>query len=146
MASCKMYTEEFISRFVDLEVSKTDHDAFIRHMAVCAACTETEKAFRQVSADADTFIESNALKISHGLPPISAEDIHTRASRPRGGFLKLASLGTAAIIFAAALLPWTGEIMDEPSAIVNSVDTTGSSVIIIDNPDTRHTIIWFSET
>lgn len=64
--------------------------------------------------------------------------------------VKLASLGTAALVLAVALLPWAGDPpldqAPEPSAIVKSVDTNGSSVMIIETTNTRHTIIWFSET
>ncbi|WDP89647.1 MAG: zf-HC2 domain-containing protein [Desulfobacter sp.] len=147
MISCTAYSEEFISRFVDNEVSSYKRDAFIRHMAGCPDCAAKEAAYRQLSLGVSRHIDAQAQRIQNELPPISVR----RTTRPggrrrsRGFTLKLASLGTAALILAVAVFPWTRTPINEPSAIVNSVDTTGSSVMIIDTPDTRHTIIWFSE-
>ncbi len=140
MTSCSRYTEEFISRFVDNQVSCPDQDNFVRHMDSCPACAKTLAEFSQVNHAFERHVATQANRIR----PISLEK--KPAARSRGIVLKLAAMGTAGLIFAVALLPWAGDRISEPSAIVNSVDTYGSSVMIIDTQDNRHTIIWFSET
>ncbi len=142
MTSCKIYTEEFISQFVDNEVSPFDQDEFVRHMADCRACNEIEGRFRQVPQVFEGHVAAQAFKI----PPISLEKKNKQVNRPNGLLLRLASLGTAALIFAFFLFTRAGDPIREPSAIINSVDTYGSSVMIIDTQETQHTIIWFSET
>lgn len=142
MTSCKIYSEEFISRFVDNEVSSLDHDKFIRHMADCRACTQTEGRFRQMTPIFEGHVSAQAIKIT----PISIAQKNKQVGRSKGLVLRLASLGTAALIFAAVLFPRAGDPVMESSAIVNSIDTYGSSVMIIDTQETHHTIIWFSET
>lgn len=139
-----VYTDAFISRFVDNEVSSSDHHAFVRHLAGCAPCAHRVASFRQLSIKANRHLESQAKRIQNQLPPLSVASSQTRGPA-RAMVLKLASLTAAAMVLGAVFIPWNGE-GPEPSAIVNSVDTTGSSVMIIDTPDTRHTIIWFSET
>lgn len=154
MTSCNTYKDEFISRFVDNEVSTRDHEDFVHHMAVCPACKNKVSRFGQMASAFERHAAAQALSIKVPLVPISLETEKGKRrqadGQPKGMILKLASLGTAALIFAVALLPWTGgpnlDQLPEPSAIVNSVDTYGSSVMIIETANTQHTIIWFSET
>ncbi|WP_020589481.1 hypothetical protein [Desulfobacter curvatus] len=42
--------------------------------------------------------------------------------------------------------PSSGVSVPGPSAVVNSIDAYGSSVMILETAETHHTIIWFSET
>jgi len=117
-------------------------------MALCQSCTSKEARFRQMAPTFEAHVAAQTLMIKTTLPPISP--VKNPTTRPKGRVHKLASLGTAALIFAVALLPWTDDPgldqIPEPSAIVNSVDTYGSSVMIIETANTQHTIIWFSET
>lgn len=146
MRPCKRYTQEFISRFVDDEISRADHEKFVRHMADCPACAHTAERFKYISQGFGHHIDDQILNIKLQLPPAPLKPEQGWKIGNKGLGLKLATLGTAAIILAAALVPWPGSKKAEPSAIVNSVDTYGSSVIIIDTLETQHTIIWFSET
>jgi len=150
MTRCNRYSEEFISRFVDQEVTPFDHSTFIRHMNDCQDCAELESKFRLMTSGFERHVDSQTLRIKKESPPISFEKQLAWKNRYRNLTLKLASLGTAALIFTVALLPWAGDPardrIHEPSAIVNSVDTYGSSVMIIETVNTQHTIIWFSET
>ncbi|WDP87152.1 MAG: zf-HC2 domain-containing protein [Desulfobacter sp.] len=153
MAACDKYSTEFISRFVDNEVSKQDHDAFVRHTAGCRACAQTEVKFRQMAKTFDRHARSGAAHIQSQLPPIILEQkpkktvkILSGFKRPMGIGLRLASIGAAALILMLAVYPWSKTPGPGPSAIVNSVDTYGSSVMIIESANAHHTIIWFSET
>ncbi len=157
MTPCKIYSKAFISRFADNEVPKPDHDAFARHVEDCGACASILAAYRQMDHLFDAHADSQVEQIRKNLPPITLKKktgIFSRLfSGLKGTFkgsmglpLKLASLSAAAIILAVSLYPWQNDPMPGPSAIVNSVDTYGSSVMIIETTNTQHTIIWFSET
>ncbi len=60
-------------------------------------------------------------------------------------YLKLASI---AAILMISLYTFQGGLFTPsgPSAIVKSVDTDFTSVMIIETQNKKHTIIWFSET
>ncbi len=153
MTPCKIYSKAFISRFADNEVPAPDHDAFTRHLEDCGACASTLAAYRQMGHLFDSHAGSQVKQIRKKLSPITLEKKTGLFSRLFSGFkgswglpMKLASLSAAAIILAVSLYPWQNDPMPGPSAIVNSVDTYGSSVMIIETTDTQHTIIWFSET
>jgi anti-sigma factor RsiW len=145
MTECNKYTKAFISQFADKEVSERERDGFIRHMAQCRTCAETEAQFRQINQTFTRHINSQVSHIRKELPPLSLEKKHGWFRLPVGLGLKLASLGAAALILMISLYPGINDPVQNPSAIVNSIDTYGSSVMIIESPNTQHTIIWFSE-
>lgn len=157
MTTCKAYSQEFISRFVDNEVTADDHEAFTRHMAQCHSCAQKEAKFRQITQGFQQHVSTQATAINRQMShttmdrkPSMLKRFLSLFSGPSGRSqrfgIKLASLGAAALIIVVAVFPWTKETQPGPSAIVNSVDTYGSSVMIIETADTQHTIIWFSET
>ena len=153
MTTCRKYTEEFISRFVDREVSPADRDAYLIHRNECRICREREAGFRELKRAFQRHTDLRVTHIKNDLPPIPVPVSTPRPGKVPGwmGFkryagLKLAALGAAAMIIAAVILPVTHDRPTEPTAIVNSLDTYGSSVMIIETSDTQHTIIWFSET
>jgi hypothetical protein len=60
-------------------------------------------------------------------------------------YIKLASLtAVAALLILIVFQPPPPQL--SPSAIVKSLDTNASSVMIIETLKEKHTIIWFSET
>ncbi|HCY84764.1 MAG TPA: hypothetical protein DHV36_06475 [Desulfobacteraceae bacterium] len=169
MTPCNRYTKEFISRVADNEVRQEAHSVFLRHAKTCAACAETLADFRQMGQLFSSHTEAEVGRIRTELPPITVTAPQGAQNRKglwgwigrmgqglasvfgRGAMgLKLASLSAVALILAVSLYTWQGDsgngMVPGPSAIVNSVDTYGSSVMIIETPESHHTIIWFSET
>lgn len=169
MTPCNRYTDEFISRVADDEVPEQEHSDFIRHAESCSACADTLADFRLMRQLFFSHTESEVSRIRTELPPITLtapqqaknrEGLQGWFSRMTGVLkavfgrgamgLKLASLSAASLILAVSLFTWLGDsgtaMVPGPSAIVNSVDTYGSSVMIIETPESHHTIIWFSET
>ena len=166
MTSCDRYTDEFISRVADNEIPEQEHKEFIRHAENCSACAETLADFRQMGQLFSTHTASQVNRIRTELPPITltapqetqgfkgwigsmTEGLKSVIGRGAMG-LKLASLSAVALILAVSLYTWQEDsgtgMVPGPSAIVNSVDTYGSSVMIIETSESQHTIIWFSET
>ncbi len=150
---CVTYTEEFISCFVDNELDQDQHDEFADHLNTCTSCAQVEASLRQLSREFNTHVQTQAVWIRTFQPPIT---LPAGLGRDQGRLpglvnwfkgsltIKLASLCAAAILIFFSLYPDTEA--PSPSAIVKSVDTNGSSVMIIETPNTQHTIIWFSET
>jgi hypothetical protein len=57
--------------------------------------------------------------------------------------MPLSALATALLIFFFFFHPLSPEPI--PSALINSFTGSYSSVIILETPNTRHTILWFSD-
>ena len=161
--TCHKFSKEFISKFVDNELDAEDHNAFIRHKAHCHDCCATEAGFRQAGMIFDGQAEVMAGKLLKNMPEIfikTGDMGHNsgigktikRKSRKVQAALGMLSLAVVAVIMY--LTPWhqeqlrtrTGLSAKGPSAVVNSVDAYGSSVMILETAETHHTIIWFSET
>jgi len=159
--TCQKFSKEMISRFVDNELDETEHNAFIRHKAQCPDCCAVEAQFRQTDHIFEKQAEAMAEKLLKDAPEIFIK-IKDRGHPPgiRGiiqrkvpgtpAILGMLSIAVVAIIMTLA--PWrhgtlpTGGVVPSPSAVVNSVDAYGSSVMILETAETHHTIIWFSET
>ena len=150
-----------ISRFVDNELDEKEHNAFIRHKAQCSDCCAVEAQFRQMGILFEKQADTMAEKLLKDGPEIfikTKEMGHTprfkgiiqRKFSSTSAVFGMVSLAVAVAIMT--LVPWrhgslpTGPVVPSPSAVVNSVDAYGSSVMILETSETHHTIIWFSET
>lgn len=159
--TCQKFSKEMISKFVDNELDEKEHNAFIRHKAQCPDCCAAESDFRQADIifkqQADAMAEK-LLKDAHEIfikteesdhPPGIKERIQRRLPSTPAVF---GMLSLAVVVGIMTLALWqqdirqTGRIVPPPSAVVNSVDAYGSSVMILETAETHHTIIWFSET
>jgi hypothetical protein len=145
MTPCKRYTEAFISRVADNAVPEQERSGFFHHAQTCGTCAETLENYRQMGQMFTSHTANQVHQIHRELPPICVTSPQGRLRCISAGLkLKLASLSAAALILAVSLYTWQSDT--GPSAIVNSVDTYGSSVMIIETSESQHTIIWFSET
>lgn len=159
--TCHKFSKEFISKFVDNELDAEDHNAFIRHKAQCPDCCATETHFSQAGMIFESQAEAMAGQLLKNTPErfmktgdanheSGIDKIIKRNSRRAQAILGMLSLAVVAVIMYPA--PWhqrqlpTGLSVSGPSAVVNSVDAYGSSVMILETAETHHTIIWFSET
>ena len=149
---CSQYTTEQISRFIDKELPDDQYQTLLRHQETCPACRECIETYTragqifaaQVQGRVDA-LDPDALP--DRLTPYFENNLSER-QRPSGSwfgkniYLKLASI-------VAILVIGTIAFQDQPSgpsAIVKSIDTDYSSVMIIETQKEKHTIIWFSET
>jgi RNA polymerase sigma-70 factor (ECF subfamily) len=66
--------------------------------------------------------------------------------RPVRPFLVAAASLAALFVIAVFALTNDGPAIAGPSAIVKSIDTDYTAVMIFETPETHHTIIWYSET
>jgi len=159
--TCHKFSKEFISKFVDNALDTESHDAFIRHKTQCPDCCAAEKRFRRTGMIFERQADAMAGQVLKNTPKIFIntggmgyesfiDRITKRKSRKAQAILGMLSFAVAAAIISLA--PWHQEQLPTrlavpgPSAVVNSVDAYGSSVMILETAKTHHTIIWFSET
>ena len=153
---CNRYTSEDISRFIDRELPLEQYRSFKHHLPHCRDCSDLLNRYQSVSfafshytdrmtqgiRDAD--IEQKLEKAFLAFEKKSLKDFSGLFGK--NIYLKLASI-TAIIMIC--LFPFNLGLLKDPSAgpsaIVNSVDTEYTSVMIIETQKQKHTIIWFLE-
>jgi hypothetical protein len=168
--SCNVLVDLYQKRLLKLawgitldreESDEKEHNAFIRHKAQCPDCRAVEARFRQAdiifATQADVMTEK-LLKDASEIFIKTEERDHTPGIKgiiqPRfpgtPTVFGVLSIAVAAVIMTLTFWQhgrWpTGGVVPSPSAVVNSVDAYGSSVMILETAETHHTIIWFSET
>lgn len=153
---CSKYTEEFISRFVDNELDPARTMEFSSHLGDCRDCAKLVAKFQKLgtifNTHINTQINTHAARQIALLSPVDMATTHFDYAKPTGLFgrmtdhlyIKLASLTAVAALLI--LVVFDGAPPVGPSAIVKSLDTNASSVMIIETIKKKHTIIWFSET
>lgn len=152
---CDLYTSEDISRFIDHELTSDQYRSFEHHLLLCRDCSRLVDRYKNLSLAFSRHTHRKkmgavALDFEHKLN----KALRSSENRPlqnfsglfgKNTYLKLA--GIAAVLMIG-LFPFDGDLLQNPpgpSAIVNSVDTEDTSVMIIETQNEKHTIIWFSE-
>jgi len=144
-----------LSRFLDQEVESEECSQIVEHVKQCQLCRRALKDHESISSlfKADLTKEISRAKLE-GLE----EDIITVLQRREVSWLKKVSgfltsrkfyLPAAAVATALALFVYlTGSPapVSGPSAIINSFTGEMSSVMIIEIPTSRRTILWYHET
>lgn len=152
---CNAYTSEDISRFVDIELSSDQCRAFEHHLSLCRECSRLFGQYKDLSLAFSrhthkTAVGIAALNLEHKLEQkiqCSEEKPYQNISGRFGKnlYLKLAGIAAVVMIGFFSFDPTLLGTPSGPSAIVNSVDTEYTSVMIIETQKEKHTIIWFSE-
>lgn len=153
---CSKYSFEDINRFVDNEFPQDRCHELIRHLPHCPDCSLLIEQYKSISIVFSDHADQQKLKIDpeklkHKLNQ-GLENSQKNLLKNISGFfgkniyLKLASI--TAILVISLFASQGGGLFDPagPSAIVTSVDTEFTSVMIIETQKNKHTIIWFSET
>lgn len=152
---CEAYTSEDISRFFDLELSSDQRRAFEQHLSLCSECNRLLGQYKDLSLafyrhTHKQAVGITALHLEHKLE----QKIQRSEKKPfqkisglfgKNLYLKLAGIAAVVIISFFPFDPTLFGTSSGPSAIVNSVDTEYTSVMIIETRKEKHTIIWFSE-
>ncbi len=157
--SCGRYSEKQISRFIDEALSRKELEELREHLDSCSACRDLAEQFLEVTRTFDvlteplcTGIDPKRLYRTMQQPP--ANQAGSRAGMSFRSLFRPFPLFRPLLAAASALLLLIGGIAlmndgissDNPSAIVTSIDTEYTAVMILETPDTHHTIIWYSET
>jgi anti-sigma factor RsiW len=136
-----------LDRFFDGETSADEGMRIEAHLAGCTRCRSYLEANRAIAGMMRGMV-------NQGLASAEMADLEerlvTRLERRRPGLLRpsrlvplAAALGMLLWVFTTFLGPTPP---NGPSAIVTSFQGDYTSVMIVETPDTRNTIIWFDET
>jgi anti-sigma factor RsiW len=144
---------ELISRYHDDELDTEATAQVRRHLETCDACRKTLMEIKGISQVFRDRIHREGRTVAPA--SIDAQILSRITGKPRFsfyGFLK--PLVTKKFVYPAAaamavlILVFTFFNPSDstgPSAIINSFTGQVSSVMIIETPGQRHTILWFSE-
>ena len=145
--------ENRLIRALDDGLDAAEKERLERHLETCRSCRRhlsaltgfTQELRSRIDRAADT-VDFTALE----------KDVLTKAlrqHRPRhsgGGMLTALKFGLPAVATACLLLFFSynqmaGNSAAVPSAIINSFTGSMSSVMIFETPETRQTILWYTE-
>ena len=143
-----------ISLFFDDELGAEDYTRVERHVETCASCRETLEDMRRLSGEVKGHIVHQYAETDFGLLEENVLKGIERKSVPfwrrwRDAFFSKRALIPVTGMAAAMLILLTlyrPQPSSGPSAIVTSLSGDMASVIIMETPHTRQTILWFSET
>lgn len=152
---CKVYTLEDISRFVDIEISSDQGRAFQHHLSRCSECSRLFDQYKNLSLVFSRHTHKTAMgiaafKLEHKLQQKiqhPEKKLYQNISGLFGKslYLKLAGIAAMVMIGFFSFDPTLLGTPSGPSAIVTSIDTEYTSVMIIETQKEKHTIIWFTE-
>ena len=152
-----VYTSRQISRYVDNELPRDLYLAIDTHQQDCPDCRRLIGQYRLMAAGFSNHVKHRTAAIDRRILKdrlVAARQSKTGTASPslirlfnKNIYLKLASIVAILVISLAVFRePPAGPDPEGPSAIVKSVDTDVTSVMIIETEKQQHTIIWFSET
>lgn len=167
--SCRKYTLETISMFIDMELPEAEFKALSAHIEQCEACAEQVKNLQQIATKFDHIATAEVDRLKKTRFNITAGQFASTLTFWNFGRIfkfmrehmsvKVASVAAIAIVTILAVFQGTEEIypkspgpgniaahLSGSSAIVTSVDTNYSSIMIFETKKEKHTIIWFSNT
>ncbi len=153
---CRTYNLEQLGRFADNEAEPALQAQIALHLSSCEDCRLTVERCCQMKEFVSHAVSAKAGSIDTlGLE----ERVFQKALGSKGGgikkvfdyfssrlYLKIASVAAILIISLVVHMQYGPVDTAGPSAIVTSVDGSMSSVMIFETQQSKHTVIWFSET
>ena len=149
----KKCNAEMINRYIDGETSPPETKWIDRHLQSCPGCRQSVQQHRELAQRLHREVSAarEALDIDR------LEQQIVSAARMRAGqrsrlretlfswklMLPVAATAALALYFFTSLLP--APAPTGPSAVINSFTGRVSSVMILETPQSRQTVIWFSE-
>ena len=144
---------ELISRYYDGELGRAERSQVESHILVCPSCNKILEDLKGISDQYGVHLAHQSVGIDtretekHVLDRLRREKAPWWA-KAKDTFLSKKVLFSATATAGVALLLITvlqAPVPDSPSAIVTSVSGDVSSIIILEAPETRQTILWFNE-
>lgn len=144
---------ELISRYYDGELDQGERSQVESHILVCPFCNQILEDLKEISNQYGAHLARQSAGMNtqetekHVLEHLRRSEAPLWA-RVKETFLSKKILVPATATACAALLLISvlrTPVADSPSAIVTSVSGDVSSIIILEAPETRQTILWFNE-
>jgi anti-sigma factor RsiW len=144
---------ELISRYYDGELGQAERSQVENHILVCASCKKILEDLKAISSQYGAHLARQSVGVETRETEEHVLDRLRRAEAPwwakmKDTFLSKKILVSATATACVALLliaVLRVPVPDSPSAIVTSVSGDVSSIIILEAPETRQTILWFNE-
>jgi anti-sigma factor RsiW len=144
---------ELISRYYDGELGQAERSQVENHILVCPSCNQTLENLKRISDQYGAHLAQQSVGIDARETEKQVLNRLRREETPwwakaKETFLSKKTLISATATAGVALLLITvlrAPVPDSPSAIVTSVSGDVSSIIILEAPETRQTILWFNE-
>lgn len=144
---------ELISRYYDGELGQAERSQVESHILVCPSCSKILEDLKTTSSQYEAHLAHQSVGVDTRETEKHVLDRLRRAEAPwwakaKDTFLSKKILVSATATAGVALLLITvlqAPVPDSPSAIVTSVSGDVSSIIILEAPETRQTILWFNE-
>ena len=144
---------ELISRYYDEELDQVERSQVESHILVCPSCNKILEDLKEISNQYGGHLARQSVGIDTQEIEKHVLDRLRRSEAPLWARVKETLLSKKILVPATAtacvaLLLITVlrvPIPDSPSAIVTSVSGDVSSIMILEAPETRQTILWFNE-
>ena len=143
---------EKLYQFADGELSGQEKGQTESHLAQCPHCREVLQQSRQLAVLHQNFTQDRSLDFTH--PAMTAKIIKQLRQGPQPWYQRVqryfpkwvtVPVATAVLLLALAL-PWLlQENITEPSAIITSLTSESSSVMMFETPVSKQTVIWIAE-
>jgi anti-sigma factor RsiW len=152
---CCNYSEQEISRYIDGELPRHQLMQIRQHLDTCPACRDLAGQFRDVTHTFNEMAERPGMVIDPArLYPTRVTPADSSGRLNFGRFFNrparplLAAAASIAALFLISVYALKHDRLSPagPSAIVTSIETEYTAVMILETPDNHHTIIWYSET
>lgn len=142
-----------LNRYYDGELGPARHEKVARHIEGCPHCRRELAALEQLSGGVAATVQAAADKAPlDGLEARVMAAIRDREpaapSWLKGLLVPRRLVPVAAVVIALIAVGVSLRMPDaavEPSAIVESFSGSVSTVMIVETPETRQTILWFEE-
>ena len=150
--STKSCNPELVSRFFDGELGQEETSQVSEHLETCPVCRESLENLRSISETVRSYMGTAREVDVGGLENKVIVEIQ-RKEAPWWSRAIYALFSKRVLIPAGAIASFSlifltvfhNPAVNGPSAIVTSLSTSGSSVIIMETSETRQTILWFNE-
>ena len=145
--------EMLLDRYLDDDLDAVEKAQMEAHVAGCRQCRRQVAALR-------TFSQELRDRVQHASDSVDFVGLEKqvlnkalRQHRSRGGFTRfidslkytLPATAAAGLLLFFAYSNYVPKPPPVPSAIINSFTGSMSSVMIFETPETRQTIIWYTE-
>ncbi len=142
-----------VSRFYDRELDRESYDRVKKHIDTCRKC----RTYLSNLAAISEHVKGPLAEGTAGLQPYRVEEGVLAAiqekQRPWWENTKERLLSKAVLIPATALVSLCllmfvllrSPAVSGPSAIITSLSGDAASIVIMETPETGHTILWFTE-
>jgi len=143
-----------VSRFFDGELDPIDCESIKQHICNCLECEKLMEDLKTISGHIRTHMADHRagkgqVAVESGIiDTIRKRNLSRWASARETLFSRKALIPAAALVslVLVALTFFRSPAVTGPSAIITSLSGDMSSVIIMETPDTGHTILWFTES